>query len=424
MNDDFKYINFMHLPTIDGEISPSAKTKKYSVKLDTAIDVSESFFNFSKAFYTSAELIVDRMLSKCHIDELDKYFFPVFFLYRHSIELLLKSIGCMVITSQNARAAFFRDTFHDPESIYNYIVSRTSTLPQENARNWISQYFHNIAYFDKASDSFRYPYHIDVNYDFSNNKSYVFTRVFQKQTHVDLIKETNKMSAAYEILNNWRLDFIDPNYSHISSEYINIESTFLDEGGNYYEQSVVGYEFQHNDFYAHCHAYLECGNFLKQYMISEFDSGKSLMNHLIYPMCYLYRNDVELFLKAIIFEFSDFSLQPRLKIMHTQKHSIRNLFNCVENEILPLYDISENDAYITLTKNYCYKLQNFDSDSSKFRYPVNKDCFPYQKTIRYYNFVDLGVFLESLCNALNGIHGTIQDRHDIIIEMKREYSDY
>ena len=87
-------------------------------------------------------------------------FFPVFFLYRHSIELFLKSIACTQITHKIDIAIFFKDTFHDPESILKYITAKTSLSLPNDELQWLLAYFHNIASFDKASDSFRYPYHI------------------------------------------------------------------------------------------------------------------------------------------------------------------------------------------------------------------------------------------------------------------------
>lgn len=48
----------------------------------------------------------------------------------------------------------------------------------------------------------------------------------------------------------------------------------------------------------------------------------------------------------------------------------------------------------------------------------------YQNNIRYYDFVELGVFLESLCNAIDGIHGEIGRRAEYIDEMQTEFSCY
>lgn len=423
MTDHFKYKNFDHYPTMTGEIKPSKRGDTFSIKLDTVSNVSCSFYEFSKAYYHAADIIVTRMLARCQIDELDKYFFPVFFLYRHSIELFLKSIACTQITNKIDIAIFFKDTFHDPESILKYITAKTSLSLPNDELQWLLAYFHNIASFDKASDSFRYPYHIKKEKNLLGKQTYIYTRVFEKQTHIDLIAEANKMSAAYEILENWYASITNNKSIKVSQEYSHCNSTFLDEGGNYYEQSVVGYEFHHNDFYAHCNGYLECANYLKQHMIDEYTNG-NLLPHMLYPMCYLYRNDVELFLKAIIFEFSGMQMQDKCEIICENKHNISKLFSFVEDEVMPLYTIFKNDDFIIKAKRYCDLLHCFDSDSSKFRYPVDKNCCPYQNNIRYYNFVELGVFLESLCNSIDGIHGTIEQRADYLAEMESEYSCY
>ena len=50
MTDDFKYKNFDHYPNMTGEIKPSKKGNLYSIKFDTAPDVSYSLYHFSKAF--------------------------------------------------------------------------------------------------------------------------------------------------------------------------------------------------------------------------------------------------------------------------------------------------------------------------------------------------------------------------------------
>ena len=420
--DKFKYKNLQHFPNENSNIKPTCKKNKYTLKLDTANDVSASFYNFSKAFYTAANLIVDRIFDKHNIDELDRYFFPVLFLYRHSIELLLKSIGCITVTDKSDRSDFFKSTFHDPKSILQYIVNNT-TISLTEELEWLSKYFQNIAVFDKASDSFRYPYHITKENDLFSDSKYTFERVFQKQTHINLPSEVHKISSAYEILNNLYCTLMNISNNNPTNKYNLNTSTFLDEGGNYYEQSVVGYEYHHNDFYAHCSSYLECANFLKDYMIDEYENGK-LSGYLFYPMCYLYRNDVELLLKAIIFDFSGISLQNICDILYKNKHNIFKLFSFIEDDILPMYDIDKTDNFIINTKRYCEILHNFDSDSSKFRYPVNKDCNPYQTSTRYYSFVETGVFLESLCNAVDSIHGEIQNRAEFLAEMESEYSSY
>ena len=423
-NDAFKYRNLNRDPTSTGTINTSRKDKQYAVKFDTASDFPTSFYRFSNAYYEAAEIIINRMLDKMYIDELDNYFFPVFFLYRHSIELLLKSIGCIFITEKADRISFMNDTFHNLGVMYRYLLDRTPiTRPAEESL-WLQDYFINISSFDRESDSFRYPFHIKKQLDIFGEWEYSFHRVFQKQTHIDLIGEVNKMEAAHEVLTNWYLDFTDKNTSHISTEYKACSTSFLDEGGYYYEQSVVGYEYRHNDFHAYVSGYKECANYLQEHMLREYDAGNDTIDYMLYPMCYLYRNDVELLLKAIVFDFSGQPLQEICKFIQTAKHSVPKLFSAVEEDVLRMYDIPKEDTYIQNAKRYCELLHKFDHDSSKFRYPVDKRCSPHQASVRYYSFLELGIFLESLCNAIDGVHSEIESRKDVLDTLAAEYSGY
>ena len=424
-SDAFKYHNPNHLPTATGTIQPTKKTSKYAIMWDMAQDVSESFYQFSAAFYSSAELIVDRMLDEHHIDELDKYFFPVFFLYRHSIELLLKSIGCIFITDRTHRVTFIRDTFHNPADLLQYILRHTPKHRPKAEIQWLAEYFQNISNFDKASDSFRYPFRLKTEIDDWGTTKHSLCRVFTKQTHIDLIGEVNKMSAAYEILTMWRLDFLEENHIHLANEYCECSTQFLEEGGSYYEQSVVGYEYRHDDFYAYCSGYMECGNYLKQRLIEKVENdGISDIAHLFYPMCYLYRNEIELLLKTTIYTCSTLTPENICHVTTENKHKICKLFGIIEQQILLLYSLESNDPYIQNAKRYCKILHEFDTDSSRFRYPVDRNCFPYINSIRYYDFVELGEFLEALCNALDGIYSEIDYRRDYLAQMQAEYADY
>ena len=422
-HDAFKYHNSDHYPTLTGEIKPSKKGEKYAVKFDIASDPIDSLYQFSKAYHKAADIIVKRMLSSHQIDELDEYFFPVFFLYRHSIELMLKSIGFIIIPIKTDRISFLRDTFHNLSEIYKYISEKNRITRPLEEHQWLTDYFNNISSFDKASDSFRYPFHIDVNYIWGHPE-YSINRVFQSQTHIDLICEVNKMGAAFEILEMWFLDFKEPTNEHVAQEYIACNTSFLDEGGSYYEQSVVGYESR-SEFYAYCSGYQECANYLKQYLIEEFDQENfSGLSHMFYPMCYLYRNDVELLLKTILFKCSSLRIDEVCKVVHSNKHKIVKLFEYIEQEVLPIYELDAQDDFIKNAKRYCNILHNFDLDSSKFRYPINKLCEPYMRLIRYYDFVELGTFLESLCNAIDGIHNEAEYRKDILAEIAAEYANY
>ena len=283
---DFKYFDWQCIPDSTTIIEPCNKKKKYAVKFDIANDASLSLYNFSNAYYKTAHIIATRMISKKQIDELDQYVFPLFFLYRHSLELLLKSIGFKFIIDKSQRQIFLSETFHNLKNILEYILRHTTFSRNIAEYQWLTKYFDNISEADKASDSFRYPFHIIFDFDELGCREFEVKRVFQKQTHLDLISEANKFEAAYEILNAWYLDINDPEIEHKATEYTECRNTFLDEGGDYYAQSVVGYEYRHNDFYAYCSGYKECASYMLEYLRNQYDAGIDLdYSHMWYPMC-------------------------------------------------------------------------------------------------------------------------------------------
>lgn len=423
--DDFKYNNWKYTPNATDSIQHCSKKQKYAVKFDIAEDIPASLYHFSKSYYQSAHLIATRMIEKMQIDELDRYIFPLFFLYRHSLELLLKSIGFIFITDKTQRQIFLRDTFHNLKNIYEYILNHTTYSRSNGEHIWLIGYLNNISQTDKASDSFRYPFHIILKSDMQGMEAYEIKRVFQKQMHLDLISEANKFEAAYEILNTWYLDITEPATTHKASEYIECNNSFLDEGGCYFSQSVVGYEYRHDDFYAYCSGYMECATYLLDYLKEQYDEDSNIdYSHMWYPMCYLYRNAIELLLKSIIFEYSNQNWQTKCAVAYENKHKICKLLNNIDKYAIQFYEIHDQNNYIKNMVRYCEVLHQFDSDSSKFRYPIDKYCSPYLHTEKYYNFIEMGNFLRALASAIDGVHSEIDYRKDVIDTLQVEYSGY
>lgn len=424
-NDDFKYFDWRCIPNETTIIEPCKKKDRYAIRFDIAQNIPLSLYNFSKAYFDSAHLIATRMIEKGRIDELDLYVFPLFFLYRHSLELLLKSIGFTFITQKEEQQLFLKDTLHNLKSIYEHILRYTIFPRNIDEHNWLIRYFDNISHDDKASDSFRYPFHIIPAYDELGWREFKINRVFQKQTHLDLISEANKFEAAYEILNAWYLDIYDSSTEHKAQEYLDCSNAFLDEGGSYYGQSVVGYEYRYNDFHAYCSGYKECACYLLQHIKKQYDEGIDIdYSHMWYPMCYLFRNTIELLLKSILFEYSNQTWQTKCAVAYDNKHKLCQLLKNAEKYAIEFYDVEDKDDYIKNMIRYCELLHDFDSDSSKFRYPIDKNCNPYLSTVRYYNFVEIGSFLKALVSAIDGIHSEIDYRKDVIDTLRAEYPEY
>ncbi|WP_018306006.1 hypothetical protein [Desulfitobacterium hafniense] len=410
--------NSLCYPQMGEEIAAWDKCSKYIIKIIAPKDICVAFHQYASDFYNAAHTIASFLLETnlADISKLDTYFFSLAFLYRHSIELNLKAIAFQTIITSNDRSNFVRDTFHNLEEILSELEGVSPSPRPNKEMDWLRKYFSDISKMDKESDSFRYPFHI-IREDWFESRRFTIKRIFEKQTHIDLVKFANKFEAAYEILDKWYMKSQDA-----ASEWKELAPVFIEEGGLYYGQAVVGYAYRRDDFYPYTFAYLETAGYLRQYMKEQIDLGNyDKVSGLFLPMCYLYRNCVELNLKTIWFEETGENLQKRCKIMMDRKHSIIGMWNIIKQYVEVCANTSNDTEYIKILENYCRQLHEVDSSSSKFRYPVQKNMEPHFKENRRFDFMHTGIFLEALNNALDGISTTLDVMNEYKAEMEYEY---
>jgi len=297
------------------------KHSKYVVKVSAPTDLAEALFKYAEDFFEAAHIITEFILYAEHPDigKLDTYFFAIAFLYRHCMEVGLKAIGFQYINDVDERKKFVKETRHNLSEILNVVKDKSDLTRPDEEIEWLKKYFDDLSQVDRESDSFRYPFHIVWELDeWEWRGKFVIKSIFNDQTHIDLVKFANKFEAAYEIIKKWYLKETD-----CAIEWKGLKPAFIETGGFYYAQSVVGYKYSRADFYPYTKAYLETANYLKWYMKKETDMGnQDCKNRLFLPMCYLYRNCVELSLKTIWFEDIGEDFQIKCKFMLDKKHSI------------------------------------------------------------------------------------------------------
>jgi len=197
-------------------------------------DIKEEFAKYAVMFKESAHLITKYIFEKTDISKLDTYFFSLAYLYRHSLELLLKAIGFKYILDLENRKDFIKDTFHNLsvllEAVHPHI--KDNVVKNWEAFKWLEAFLKDMNDIDKESDSFRYPFGITIKREpFDNKKYYGIKSFFERQTHIDLFAFANKMEIAFVILESYLLE-IDIN-DELFKEY---KPVFLEEGGDYYYQ--------------------------------------------------------------------------------------------------------------------------------------------------------------------------------------------
>lgn len=325
-NVDFKYLK-----------DPNA----ILIELHNTENLSIGFFEYGNKFMSAANVLANHVVSiKSHAIR-DTWFFPIVYLYRQSLELIIKAIAFKYIIEKDERKAYVDLVKHDVVAGYQTIISNFSTgnFISTSEDNWLQLYLKDITQWDKESDAFRYPFSTSMK------------KFFEKELHIDLRKLCENMNVAYTILRNV--------YSHETnpSDITMRDPVLLATGGHYYDTCIIGWQFSlGNDFYPYVNGYNESANYLSNLAIE----GNT---QLFLPMCYLYRNGIELALKRILIERCD---------LQANKHGVVSIWNKISRTIADHASVQEDDETLLNVKKYLEQLNKLDSTSSTFRYPADK----------------------------------------------------
>ena len=168
----------------------------------------------------------------------------------------------------------------------------------------------------------------------------------------------------------------------------------------------------------------ECeGKFsIKKIFNEQTDLGNSDYNERLFlPMCYLYRNCVELSLKTIWFEEIGEDFQTKCKLMLDNKHSIAGMWKKIKPYVLEYSSGTDEPAYIEVIEDYCMQVHTIDGDANKFRYPMSNGMQEYFSLNKRFDFMETGDFFEALNNILDGIDSELNYMNEVRAEMEAEY---
>jgi len=395
----------------------TSTTVTSNIEIVQLTDVAQSFFDYAKYFFQAAHLVTEQVLKadRPSISSLDTIFFSIAFLYRHSIELALKAIGFKNIISDRDRQDFIDQTYHNLSEILTWIEPFIHPWKIDDEYIWLKDYLSSLSELDKESDSFRYPFHIIRTRDVIDNSiAFTIKRVFEKQTHIDLIKFANKFEAAFEIISNWYNENSSP-----AKEWLKLDPIFIEEGGHYYAQSVVGYPYSRDDFYPYIRAYTAAARVLftnAKDTLAQLNNGSLVARFL--PMCYLYRNCIELCLKSIWFECKEVDFQTRCRKVQKKKHSIIGLWHLIEPYISQYSETPDEKDFISTLEDYLRQIHDIDGEACKFRYPIGNNLTPQFAQKECFDLIKAQEFLDSIIYAFDCVGATLAQMNEWKAEME------
>ncbi|MFD6439015.1 hypothetical protein ACFWDG_04220 [Peribacillus sp. NPDC060186] len=354
--------------------------KKHLITISHENNLSKDFYNMALNFKKAAREAAEFLVNDPDIGKLDKVFFAVTYMYRQSIELIMKARVFQLIEAAHERKEFMTDTAHNLKRIYEVIEALTDEkYKTSDSLLWLKTFLSNISKIDRSSDSFRYPFRIIKDRLF---ESYEFEYVFNERKDICLIKLINKLEIAFTLMQEqYELNVYSLSIQSESETkdheiaYESYSTDFLEEGGDYYAKSVIGYEYNKSELYLYIQAYQAAADHLYVKAVEQVVSGKEsdqkLAETFYLPICYLYRNAIELALKDLC--FVTYGYTDALEVIHTRKHNLQSIWNRIKchypeylNFDMPTDHKEEIDKALKL-------VHEADATSSKFRYPIDKN---------------------------------------------------
>lgn len=356
--------------------------------------LAQDFNTYANNFLSAGNLITNELIKTGQIAKLDTWYFALVYLYRQSLELMLKANIFNLESDRVKQKVIIGHVRHDLSQAFSEVIKLSNTNISSNDNLiWLEKYLKDISNIDRFSDMFRYPFGNDLSI------------VFDCQTHVDLIANYYNFNRAFDILHRFYKEGIF--HTEKYRKKICYEPKLIVEGGSYYGQSVVGYKYNERNFYLYYTSYEECGKFLRDYMLNNFDDS------LFMPMCYMFRNALELGLKRIIAESSHYEQTKKISIFKKKKHSLEGLWNSVCSEL------NINDSTIKMKTKQIVAFHAFDNKSDKFRYPCDSDLnyyFSKETKLDIRNFSNC--FIE-LCDYLDAINVMLSEFIESEEEIKK-----
>lgn len=133
-------------------------------------------------------------------------------------------------------------------------------------------------------------------------------------------------------------------------------------------------------FFTHSEAYYDAAVCVYDKCVKNL-SKPYLADELIYPMCFLYRHWLELFLKYLYFKYSGKTVTD-LKTFLNKNHNLKKLWM----EVKPILSVSKKrmDCKVNIgcVSKYIDQVDDFDEGSFNMRYPIDKDLNPLHGVMR------------------------------------------
>lgn len=207
-------------------------------------------------------------------------------------------------------------------------------------------------------------------------------------------------------------ELIDESFAWIQKD----KELFI-EGTNYGEFAYYGWGGLSNQLYGYMEGYKRAADILVNTAIES--KAIHLLDTLVFPICFCYRQYLELALKSLYLNLSADSKDEKVISIKKNGHSLEGIWNKVK-PIIEKYSSDDEKEDIKVADTYIRQFDFFDKDSFSFRYPITKRLQLIHSKWKYLDLPNLKNRMNELYIFLNAVEDSIDHRQD----MEKEFMTY
>ena len=135
---------------------------------------------------------------------------------------------------------------------------------------------------------------------------------------------------------------------------------------------------------------------------NETDSRKyEVLDTLVYPLCFIYRQIIELYIKYLYFSYSGTQENDKQQFIKSVSHNLSRAWKQTEPYIRTLLLKMDSSIDLQIVTDYIDEFNEFDNDSFKMRYPINKDLSNVHESSKKLNVLLLNDRIMKLINIFD-----------------------
>ena len=364
----------------------------------------EDLYQMSKAFLLCASYATEDIVKEEHNNaKYDMWFLACVYMFRQSIELILKSLVSRTISKRHDFEVALAEDKHDLIKLWTrYKDNADSLVVSFDEQMWIQEYLDSIEAVDRNSTLFRYPFKDDFLKQYNND-------------FLDICEMGNSLLNAYAILDKEYKGVADISIYEIDTS---LNYDFLIFASHGFGNCQLWESPWGDGFHKQVEGYSEVAEFIYEKYKQESK------DEYIFPMLFLLRNAIELSLKRLLFAKVINGVEQKWIRKTRNSHSLKELWGAV-NVMVRNYanEHGEDLHYLDCLESSIQELNTIDKNGDVFRYP-----FDYNLSYRFDGqIIDVDNVFEFMAGVFNILDGCSSMLDNIAVyeaEMMYEMQSY